>query len=72
MKKQRNDPILTQEPNLSKKKGMKIYHTPLLTEWGNLQGLTMGPANSNQDSINSGTAVARPEFEGPIPPWLLP
>jgi hypothetical protein len=72
MEKQRIDPILTQEIEPLRKTDGKIYHTPLLNEWGSLQELTMGSGNLSSDDEFSGSTAGKRLPDGSVPPWLLP
>lgn len=52
----------------------KIYHSPQLIEWGNLQELTRSGSGLDLDSLNS---TASNVFGKPIPvdpnnPWHIP
>jgi hypothetical protein len=73
MKRQEKDLIYTKGIGFSKKNGMKYYHAPLFTEWGNLRDITLGEANGDSDHDFSGSnPFGAPPPGGSIPPGIKP
>jgi len=48
------------------------YHSPLLSEWGDLQSLTLGGLNRFDDGDGTGSSIQGRIINDLIPPWQNP